>query len=212
MHVVYAYDRFAIGQGVLPFQVLANHGAENRGATQAAAHPNLDGDLVIGVYIEFQANVMRLGLGLYGIPTNAPRDARLGLKPALEMTSLISSVKKVPRGALIGYSSTFEAPKDMTIATIPAGYNEGIDRRLSNEGTVKVAQFVCRIIGRVSMNITTIDISHLPAHLMKIGTPVILISADPRDANSIAQMADRANASPYELLVHIPAGLRRVVK
>ncbi|MEI6345879.1 MAG: alanine racemase [bacterium] len=159
-----------------------------------------------------QANVMRLGLGLYGIPTSAPRDARLGLKPVLEMTSLISSTKKVPRGALLGYNGTFEAPKDMTIATIPAGYNEGIDRRLSNEGTVKVAQFVCRIVGRVSMNITTIDISHLPAHLMKIGTPVTLISADSRDTNSILQMADRANASPYELLVHIPEGLRRVVR
>lgn len=159
-----------------------------------------------------QANVMRLGLGLYGVPANAPRDARLGLKPVLEMTSLLSSVKKVPRGALIGYNNTFEAPKDMTIATIPAGYNEGVDRRLSNEGTVKVAQFVCRIIGRVSMNITTIDVSHLPAHLMKIGTPVTLISADPRDTNSISQMAERANASPYELLVHIPEGLRRVVK
>lgn len=159
-----------------------------------------------------QANLMRLGLGLYGIPTNAPRDARLNLKPVLEMTSLISSVKKVPRGALIGYNGTFETPKDLTIATIPAGYNEGIDRRLSNEGAVKVAQFVCRIIGRVSMNITTIDISHLPAHLMKISTPVTLISADPRDANSILQMAERTNASPYELLVHIPEGLRRVVR
>jgi len=159
-----------------------------------------------------QANTMRLGLGLYGITTNTPRDARLGLKPVLEMTSLLSSVKKVPRGALIGYNGTFEAPKDMTIATIPAGYNEGVDRRLSNEGTAKIAQFICRIIGRVSMNITPIDISPLPADLVKIGTPVTLISADIRDTNSIIQMSGRTNASPYELLVHIPEGLRRAVK
>ncbi len=159
-----------------------------------------------------QANVLRLGLGLYGIPTHTDRDARLGLKPALEMTSVISSVKKVPRGGSIGYNGTFVAPKEMTIATIPAGYHEGIDRRLSNEGVVKVAQFACRIVGRVSMNITTIDVSHLPVHLLKIGTPVTLISADPRDGNSVMQMADRSNASPYELLVHIPQQLRRVAK
>ena len=87
----------------------------------------------------------------------------------------------------------------MLIATIPAGYAEGVDRRLSNIGQVEIAGILCPIIGRISMNITTIDITHIPN--IQIGDIVTLISNDnssPISAHAIAKMCDTI---PYEILI-----------
>lgn len=144
---------------------------------------------------KINANVMRLGIGLY-----------LWEKPALQIKSRISSVKSVKAGAKIGYNCTYEAQRDMKIATIPMGYFEGVDRRLSNRGFVKIKDVFCPIVGRVSMNITTVDVSNVDA---KAGDEVIVISADKADKNSVENIAEMCGTISYEILVHIPAQLRR---
>ncbi len=157
---------------------------------------------------EIKANVLRLGIGLYGIdPTE---DAKIGnLKPVLEMKSVISGTKTVEKGEQIGYGVTFEAPRQMRIATVPAGYYEGVDRKLSNKGFFKVGRTFCPIIGRVSMNISIIDISEVPE--VKINTPVVIVSSNPADKNSVENIAKLAGTIEREILVHIPQGLRRNV-
>lgn len=145
---------------------------------------------------KIDANVLRLGIGLY-----------LGEKPALQLKSKISSIKSVKAGAKIGYNCTFEAPQDMKIATLPLGYFEGVDRRLSNCGFVKIKGEFCPIVGRVSMNITTVDVSHVDA---KAGDEVIVISANKDDKNSVENIAKTCRTIPYDILVHIPSQLRRV--
>ncbi|MEY3470873.1 MAG: hypothetical protein RLZZ223_223, partial [Candidatus Parcubacteria bacterium] len=119
-------------------------------------------------------NLVRLGLGLYGI--SLANNDKIKLKPALSMQTIISGVKKISKGDTVGYNDTFVAPRDMLIATIPAGYAEGIDRRLSNKGQVEIKGVLCPIIGRVSMNITTIDVSDVPE--VKLGDTVTIISDD----------------------------------
>ncbi len=162
-----------------------------------------------GVYYsnEVDANVSRLGLGLFGI-NPSPFD-KIYLKPALSLTSIISLVKDIAAGERVGYGGTFEAKEPMKIATIPAGYNEGVDLRLSSQGQVLVGKTLCPIIGRVSMNITTIDITKMPES--KLGQEVILISSDPMMPNSVENIAKLCNAIPYEILVRIPSNLRREV-
>lgn len=150
-------------------------------------------------------NLTRLGLGLYGI--SSTENTKLSLKPVLKLTSIISGIKSIKKGATVGYNNTFTAPHDMTIATIPAGYTEGIDRRLSNIGHVEIAGILCPIIGRISMNITTIDITHISN--IQIGDIVTLISNDnysPISANAIAKIC---YSIPYEILIHIPGYLHR---
>lgn len=154
------------------------------------------------------ANVVRLGMGLYGIAPCAVLK-KLALQPALEMRSMVSSVKQIERGDMIGYNGTYTADASMCIATVPVGYFEGVDRRLSNKGFVKIRGKECRIIGRVSMNIITIDVSVLSG--IKIGEPVIIISPDSEDKNSVERIADMCDAIPYEILVHIPAQVRRTI-
>ncbi|MBI2444434.1 MAG: alanine racemase [Candidatus Magasanikbacteria bacterium] len=156
---------------------------------------------------QIDANLVRLGLGLYGYRLRP--DSELGLTPALSLHTVVTAVKSVAAGAQVGYNTTFTAPRPMRLAILPLGYHEGIDRRLSNRGVVKIADRFCPIVGRVSMNITIIDVSAAPA--VREGTPVTVISANPADLNSVTAIAEQCGTIPYEILVHLSPSLRRTV-
>ena len=166
------------------------------------------------------ANVSRIGIGLYGLSQNPAINKQLNLLPVLEMKTIVTGIKNLKEGESIGYSNTFKALQNMKIATIPVGYFEGIDRRLSHSnidensisgGTVLVGKNCtpCPIIGRISMNITSIDISN--AGEVNVGDEVIAISNNTADQNSIVNMAKKCGSISYEIAVHIPAHLKRVV-
>lgn len=154
-----------------------------------------------------ESSVARLGLGLYGF--NASPFVKLDLKPVLRIESIVSSVKSVAAGESVGYGLTYKTDKIIKIATVPVGYYEGVDRRLSNKGFLKIGDYFCPIIGRVSMNITTIDVSAVPS--VGLGDKVVIISDNRGDENSIENMAELVQTIPYEILVHIPPHLRRIV-
>lgn len=154
------------------------------------------------------STVLRVGLGLYGI--DAAPASTLKLQPLLQLETVLSSVKDLHPGEMVGYNTTFRAEKEMKIATIPMGYFEGIDRRLSNKGIVTVRGVPCPIIGRVSMNITTVDVSNVPDAVR--GDAVIILSNNPEDPNSVEKIARTASTIPWEILVHIPQHLRRTLE
>ncbi|MEI8328063.1 MAG: alanine racemase [Candidatus Taylorbacteria bacterium] len=160
---------------------------------------------------DIDANVSRLGLGLYGLVDGASFPQKLNLIPALHMKTVIASVKKVKRDDSVGYSGTFRADRDMTIAIIPVGYYEGIDRRLSNNGFVGVGRdnISCPIIGNVSMNMTAVDISKVQN--VEEGMEVTVFSNINSADNSIVSLSKRSSVIPYELAVHIPSTLKRTV-
>lgn len=152
------------------------------------------------------ANVARLGIGLYGI--NPVPEARLDLQPALEMRAIIAGVKTLLPGEGIGYNLTHIAEKDSRIAIIPAGYYEGVDRRLSNKGSFLIGGRQCPMVGRVCMNISMADVSAVSEKELTYAT---IISADPKEVNCVENLAKICQTNPHELLVHIPAHLRREV-
>lgn len=164
--------------------------------TAGAAHPTTAHE-----------NMIRLGLGLYGINPSPFTD--LALRPALSMQTVVSSVKHIRKGERIGYNGTYRTERNMSIATIPVGYSEGVDRRLSNRGSFKIGSVFCPIVGRVSMNITSIDVSLVPN--VKMEDEVIIISNIADDENSVANLALQAETIPWEILIHIPQHLKRVV-
>jgi len=153
-----------------------------------------------------EGNVMRLGIGLYGISSGFGNPK---LRPALSMRARITSLRTVEAGSRVGYNATFTAKRKMRIASIPVGYNEGVDRRLSNKGVLSVRDVPCPVVGRVSMNITSIDVSAVPE--AKLDDEVLVISDNPKAPNSIANMAETCGTISYELLVHLPQILRRTV-
>jgi alanine racemase len=156
-----------------------------------------------------KANVSRLGIGMYGL-ADALRD-KMDLQPILQMKTIITSVKKIKMGDTVGYNNTFKSDRSMTIATIPVGYYEGLDRRLSNIGAVEIlpGNITCPIIGRVSMNITSIDVSNIRD--IKIGTEVIVVSNNSNSKCSIEAISKLCNTITYESSIMFPENLKRVV-
>ncbi len=155
---------------------------------------------------EIQANVVRLGIGLYGFDQTGKIP---GLKPCLALETLVAGIKDIQPGDFVGYNITFKALAPMKIATLPAGYYEGVDRRLSNLGQVQVQGRYCKILGRVSMNLTVVDVSSVPG--ARVGDKATVISPESGDENSAAALAKVCNTITYDILVRIPQHLKREV-
>ncbi len=156
------------------------------------------------------ANAMRLGIGLYGInpfpPDHPARQKLRDLRPALTFVSTITKITQVHKGDQVSYNYTFTAPHDMTIGVIPVGYYEGLNRTLSNAGTVKIGKHQAEIVGRVCMNHTMIS---LEGARIAVGDQVIVYSNDPRDPNSIEAIAAANNLFNYNLLTALSTDVRR---
>jgi alanine racemase len=158
---------------------------------------------------EITGNVVRIGRGLYGIDA-APKTARtLSLRLVLRIRSVVGSVKHIAAGEKVGYSGAYVATKNMTIATVPVGYFEGLDRRLSNKGFVGIRGIPCPIVGRISMNSVSVDVSGIPD--LRLGDEAMVIGDDRDDRNSVEYMAELVGTIPHEMLAHIPQHLRRTV-
>jgi len=155
---------------------------------------------------DLQANVVRLGIGLYGFDQSGEV---AGLKPTLGLKTIVSGVKTISNGDFVGYNNTFQAKNEMKIATLPVGYFEGVDRRLSGKGYVKIKNQFCPILGRVSMNIISVDASSVSG--TRVGDEAVVISPEVKDKNSVENIAKECGTIPYDILVHIPGHLRREI-
>lgn len=155
-----------------------------------------------------RTNVARVGIGLYGFDTS--QHGQSDVRPVLELRSFITSLRDIPEGDHVGYNITYTAERPTRIATVPVGYYEGFDRRLSNKGSMRVKDTMVPVAGRISMNMSSIDVTD--ASDTTRGDVVTVLSRNPAHANSIAKLATLCDTIPYELLVHIPPHLRRVVE
>lgn len=157
-------------------------------------------------------NLYRVGLASYGISPlseNDPAHDSSVLRPALRFISTIAQIKEVPKGTPIGYNHTARTHRRTKLGIIPAGYYDGVDRRLSNKGVMKVGDNYCPILGRVSMNTTTIDLTDCPSAV--VGDEVEIYSNRSDDKNSILAVAASIDTIPYEVLVHLAESVKRVV-
>ena len=153
-------------------------------------------------------NMVRTGIGLWGLLPGDAQDNAAALKPALELKSRILFIKEVPEGTPIGYSRTYYTPAPARIATLPVGYNDGYRTSLSNCAETLVRGVRCPVVGRVSMDYTTIDVSLVPE--ADVGSEVTLIGRSGDDVISLADVADWAEAIPYEILCGLGRRVARV--
>lgn len=152
------------------------------------------------------ANVGRTGIALYGIN---PGNLSIHLRPALKMISVITGVRVIEAGERVGYNGTFVATRTTRVATVPVGYFEGVDRRLSGKGFFLVQGKTVPLCGRVSMNVSSCDVSGVNS--VQTGSPVTVISNKSEDLNSVENISKLCDAISYEVLVRIPAHLRREI-
>jgi alanine racemase len=150
-----------------------------------------------------QFDMVRLGIGLYGIDENATMQQKLMPVSALKTT--ISQIKKLQKGDSVGYGRTDKADAPLTIATVAIGYADGLSRRLSNGNyAMYIHGKPAPIIGRICMDMTMLNISAIPE--AQEGDEVIVFGAMP----SIQQLAKAAQTIPYEILTGISQRVKRV--
>ena len=156
-------------------------------------------------------NMVRAGLSLYGYVSRARGEAprqRLDVKPALTWKARLVAVKDIPEGALVGYGGTFRAPRPMRIGIAGAGYADGVSHRLSNRGHVIADGQLTSILGAVSMDLTTIDLSHTTS--LAPGDEITLLGSEGDASLDARQIARSAGTIAYDILCSIGSRVRRV--
>jgi alanine racemase len=155
--------------------------------------------------------MVRAGHALYGYISPARGDAPaplLKVRPALTWKAKILAIKDLPEGALVGYGGTFRTPRPMRIGILGAGYADGMFHRLSNRGKVIADGKITSILGTISMDLTTIDLSHTTA--LQPGDEVTLLGSEGDACLDAQQIAKTAGTISYNILCSISARVRRV--
>ncbi len=151
---------------------------------------------------EYQFNMVRLGIGLYGFGTCTSESGCL--RNALKLKSIISQIKKVPKGESVGYNRSFIANCDMVSATIPIGYADGFDRKLGNGvGKVFIKGAEAKVIGDVCMDMVMVDVTGLD---VSEGDEVVIFD----DNFTVKDMAALLKTIPYEVMTSISSRVKRV--
>ena len=153
-------------------------------------------------HTKFQFDMVRLGIGLYGIDSSLKVEGKLMNVSTLKTT--ISQIKHVKKGDTVGYGRVGKVSKDKTIATVGIGYADGLSRKLSNKvGRMLVNEKLVPVIGNVCMDMTMLDITGAEA---KEGDEVIVFGANP----TVEEVAEAAETIAYEMLTGISARVKRV--
>jgi len=153
-------------------------------------------------YPEAQFDMVRLGIGLYGIENIASVQHKLQRVGTLK--SVISQIRTIPTKDSVGYGRRFVAKEEMQIATIPIGYADGIRRAWGNEkGYVMIHQQKARIIGSICMDMLMVDVTNISC---QEGNEVIILGEQP----NLQEMADVIGTIPYEILTGISQRVKRI--
>jgi len=155
--------------------------------------------------------MVRPGHAIYGYVSHVRGQAPskiVKVKPALSWRVSVLSVKDVSAGALIGYGGMFRATRPTRIAVLAAGYADGIPHRLSNRGNVIVNGKLAPIIGAVSMDLTTVDVTDVPE--LKVGDAVTLLGSEGNVSIDAQQIARLAGTISYSVLCGIHARVKRI--
>ena len=157
-----------------------------------------------------RGNMVRPGGVLYGLWRDIldpeHRDERF--QPVMSLHSRISLLKWVPQGDTVGYGCTFEASTKTLVATVPLGYDDGYRRALSNRGHAIIRGVYATVIGRISMDLTLIDVTAVPG--VQLDDEVILLGEDGKLAVSAEEIARTAGTLSYEVTCGIGSRVPRV--
>lgn len=148
-------------------------------------------------------NLVRLGILAYGVDTSGQQ---LPLKPVMTFKATLSQVKSISKGESIGYNRSWIAAQTTRYGIIPIGYADGYDFLLSNNSLVALHGKLLNVLGRISMDMITIDLSADPS--AKVGDVVTLLGSGD-EAIRAENIAARYQGSPYELLCQIGRRAKR---
>jgi alanine racemase len=155
----------------------------------------------------------RPGIALYGYQSNTGSQGEppLPLAPVLRLTARLALLRDLPAGCAIGYGSTWTTRRPSRIGLLPIGYGDGYNRRFGNLAVMQIRGRDVPVVGRISMDLTTLDLTDLPGggRDVRVGDEVTVISERPGDSNSVEGLARLAGTIPYEITCQIGTRVRR---
>ena len=188
-----AFDHVIADLKANGFHDLQIHAANTAGATR---------------FPEAHYNMVRIGLGLYGIyPSEAARKM-IDLELAVGLTSRITSIQEFAPGDTLGYNRTFTATRRTKVGIVPFGYDDGLPWRLSGAGQVLVEGRAAPIVGRISMDQMQVDLTDIPG--ASIGAEVLLYGTHNGHMLRPEQVSQMAGTIPYELLTRLGERVHRI--
>lgn len=151
-------------------------------------------------------DLVRAGLLLLGAEVTVTPGSRL--QPVLRWRTAIARLKTIAAGESVGYDHTWRAERESRIATLPVGYADGFSRQLSNRGAVLIGGRRAPVVGRVSMDLVTVDVTDLPS--AALGDEVVLLGRQGDDEISAEEIARLTGTIPYEVFCAISSRVPRI--
>jgi alanine racemase len=152
-------------------------------------------------------DIVRAGLMIYGISPLPEQQALL--KTALTLKAHVVLLRDVAAGTSISYGRTFTTPRAMRVATLSVGYADGFPRALSNRGAaVSIGGRRCAVLGRVTMDLTMVDVSDVPE--VNVGDEAVLIGRQGDEEILAREVAQRAGTIAWEIFTGIGSRVARV--
>jgi alanine racemase len=159
-------------------------------------------------------DLVRIGIGLYGMwpSENLKKEhiKKFALKPVMRWVTHVSLVKWLPKDHTIGYGLTYRTSKETKTALVPQGYADGYDRAFSNKGEVLIKGKRCKVLGRVSMNMFVVDVTHLKD--VKVEDEVVLLGRQGGEEITAEEMGDLIGTINYEITTRVSTLLARIIK
>jgi alanine racemase len=149
---------------------------------------------------------VRPGLMMYGV-IPPPLASTLPLSPVMSLRSRVVAVKGVRADEIVGYGARWTVPKPGRIAVVPAGYADGLDRRMAGTCSVLIRGKRAPIVGAVNMDMITVDVSDLQ---VETGDEVVIIGRQGVDHIDVREIAATIGTNPYEILCRIGTRIERI--
>jgi len=154
-------------------------------------------------------DMVRPGIAIYGLyPSPEVNKKRVSLKPAMALRARVIHIKKVPAGFNISYGITYKTKQATTIATVPVGYADGLNRLLSTSGQMLIHGKRAPIVGRVCMDFTMLDVGGIDN--VRVGDEAVIFGPQGNDSITVDEMASALNTINYEIVSTITARVPRV--
>lgn len=180
---------------------------EERGINIAIKHAAASAGIID--FPQYSMNMVRSGISTYGYyPSECVTKKNLELKPAMELKSRVTFIKRVSEGFTVGYGATYKAPGERIIATVPVGYADGYFRSLSNKGYVLINGVKANIVGRVCMDQFMVDATEVPG--LKLWNEVTLFGEDNGNRISVEEISALAGSFNYEMTCAVSKRVPRI--
>lgn len=202
-------DRQDTDRQIKKFEEALAHAKERQ--LNTIRHASATGGTLI--FPQAHYDLVRIGIGMYGLwPAEEVRIAcknKIRLFPVLSWRTIVGEVKQIRAHEGIGYNFTERVSRDTRIAILPIGYWHGYPRALSSSGRVLIRGQRAKVLGRVSMDMTAVDVTDIPG--AKVGDVVTLIGIDDKEEVSADELAERCGKINYEIVTELNPRIKRIV-